>query len=268
MLPTGKNAFFYVAGAHIALIVGMVLTGSFKGCSEKKRQPEILAVVNIDAVPDVAPRPLAPDPRPEQPPKPEPVKPPPPKPDPVPPPKPSPSKIQPAPKPKPVKPKYNSVEDIRKRMSKDIVHRGSVEKRAVEPEKPRALSREEIEKALRKKGVKPFDPNKPKVYSGAQKAAANAEMQRILATLKALCDQKWVKPEGFSSSVGRISSISFTINRSGSVVARQFKRQSGIPALDDSAMRAARAISHVEAFPVAYPHAQQVFTIEFELTNE
>jgi TonB family protein len=265
MSASKSRTFVYVAGLHGVVILAMAMSGVFKGCN-KKKEPEILAVVSIEPLANVAP---SPEPAPEAkadptppPPKPEPVKPPPPKPEPV--------KPKPVPKPEP---KLTRAEQIKEKIKNQKLTRRTVEqeeqKEVVKPpppDVPKPLpDADKIAEQLFK-DKKPFDPSKPET-SGATTAAINSEMGLILGMLQRKAASQWQKPSGIASGAGQIVTITFTLNRAGHVIDRSFKQKTGIDALDRSAMDAARRINFVKAFPAAYTGTTGTFNIEFELTN-
>ncbi|MFT5123285.1 MAG: TonB family protein [Kiritimatiellia bacterium] len=243
-----RRVFTFIAGLHGALIVSLVFAGMLKGCLPKKEKPSIIAVVNIAPMSVATPMPTPPSP----------VEPPPKAPTPEPP-------SEPVKPPEPEKPKRKAKtpDEIRQRV-KDMK---KVE-RVVENEVVKKPVKQEIKPMLRPEDLKNLidSPRQPYVPT-APSAQTMSAMQEVLVDLQRKGYATWEKPDGLTSSFGKVTSVRFRVNRVGRVIECDLENSSGLTLMDQSVMRAAAAIKTVKRLPGSYNGAHFDFIIDFKLTD-
>ena len=237
-----------VAVVHVtALLVFLVLPFIQRLFIREKPVEEVMLIDLTVPLPDLpmlaepAPEPepdVAPEPEPEPEPIPEPPKEPVKKPEPEKP-KPEPEK----PKPKPEKPKI--------KISTNIVKRAVTPSPAPKPN----LTPDEIRKLIAS-GI-------PVGRSGG---ATASEMSFYYALVRATMYEVWEQPSSLAGA-GLVSTVSIRVQRDGSISQRTMVRGSGNALMDDSVMRAVRAVNKLKALPAEVPGSYKDITIDFELTN-
>ena len=92
-------------------------------------------------------------------------------------------------------------------------------------------------------------------------------LQEVWVDLKRKVDAAWETPDGLDSSRGKTASVLFKVNRSGRIMECDLVKSSGLPLMDQSLDRAAKAIKSVKRLPPAYKGEHYDFTIVFEITD-
>jgi protein TonB len=224
-----RRVVLAIAGVHGGLVFALIFASMLKGCLPKNEKPKIIAVVSIAPI--------------GVPPIPEPV----------------PESIKPPDPPK-QREKAKTPDQIRKRIQdRKKIHRTVEKPEPVVKPKP-LLKKEDLEDLL--DPPPPFTPT-PR----APTAKAMSALQEVLVDLQRKAYVAWEKPEGLDSSRGKTASVQFKVNRFGRIMEYKLVKSSGLPLMDQSVVRAAKAIKLVKRLPSAYKGEHYDFTIEFELTN-
>lgn len=224
---------------HIGLLLMMLISGAFRGCS---RKPPGDSIVMMEVIPEPAPpTPAPPEPTPPapEPPPPEPVKEDIPEPveDLMPEPKPKPKPKPPEPKPKP------KIEKSKKR----------VNQQTVKTAKP--LTQQQIRDRMAK-GIPTSRPGRPSDFP-------TWYFDYVRSTLYDL----WVQPSDVSASSGLNVEAVFRVQRDGSVTRKTITRRSGNAELDQSVQSLCDTPIRFKPLPDTYRGAYRDITISFSLTG-
>jgi TonB family protein len=77
----------------------------------------------------------------------------------------------------------------------------------------------------------------------------------------------WDQPGDLSAAAGLRPVVRIRVMRDGTVSAREMIRRSGNAAMDESAMRAATAVTKLRPLPAEFQGPYRDITVEFELTG-
>jgi TonB family protein len=172
---------------------------------------------------------------------------------------PTPERVKPPVPPKP-RPKLKTPKEIRE----GIKDRKIIKREPVKPEpvvKPEPLlKKEDLDDLLDPQPPTPVDPP-------PQTAQAMSAMQEVLLDLQRKAYAAWEEPDGLDSSRGKTASVRFKVNRFGRIIEYKLVKGSGLPLMDQSVVRAAKAIKSVKRLPSAYKGEHYDFTIVFEITD-
>ncbi|HMO50969.1 MAG TPA: energy transducer TonB [Kiritimatiellia bacterium] len=234
-----NKAFKVSLALHGTLLAVLVIAPLFSTCARKKPKEQILFVEMVSPAPPAPtpPAPTPPPPRPE-PPKPEPPKPEPPKPEPPP----------PEPTPRVVQPREIKVNTNR------IIRRDTPPPTPTPP-KP-TLTPEQLQKQLL--------ASLPASSTPSPSAGSPTELQAYYGTIQRILYAAWEQPPGVA---GLNTRVSIRIARNGAIMQRNLLSGSGSPAMDDSVMRALRAVSTLPQLPASVRDAFLDVTITFESTG-
>lgn len=224
-----RKAFWMSVLVHSALVVGLLVVPFVLTLCNRKKPPEMITFVDLQAPPPSVPDPVIREDVPE----PEPVVEPEPEPAPIP---------EPPPKPKP-KPKRKEIQKSTRRIRRDS-----------EPEKPR-LTPEQIRKQLA--GAVPT--------SGE---VVQAELPAWYYSLvKKTFYDAWKQPASLSAVEGWRTSVELTVQKDGRITSKRVLASSGNDIMDASVNAALGAVSRLDPLPAAYAKNEARITVLFELTG-
>lgn len=256
MLPDDDRRSLALSVAlHATAVLALVVAGCVSWFRSDEEPPEILAEFVVEPPGD----PAAPDPAPPPEPEPEPDPEPEPEPDDVvvpEPPKPEPPKPEP---PKPEPPKKKPIEVSKKIVTFDR----PVPARPVAP--PPVVKTQKI-------GTRGSALSEAEYKRLLDLGATASDHTSIPADEAARCailvrDQlyrAWKRPDS-SAVTGTDPTIAIDLSESGAVLGVELRRSSGSPALDDSAVRAARAVGVFRNLTPRFIRANKPLVIQFDL---
>lgn len=257
MLPGDKRSLLWSVGLHATAALALAVAGCVSWFRFHDDEPDILAefVVEPPGDPEADDPPPPPEPEPEAEPEPEP------EPDDVPvpdPPKPEPPKPEP---PKPEPPKKKPIEVSKKIVTFDK----PAQPRPVAPPpvvrtqkigtKGSSLSEEEFKKML----------DLGATVSDHTSIPAD-ETSRCVANVRNQLFRAWKRPDA-SAITGTPPTIAITLSDAGTVQNVELRKSSGSAALDDSAVRAARAVGTFQNLTPRFIRANKPLVIQFQLTG-
>lgn len=241
-----RRSLAWSVGLHAAAALALAAAGCLSWLRFRQDNPEILAefVVEPPGDPEAAePPPPPPEPEPDDVPVPDPPAPEPPKPEP----------------PQPEKPKKKPIE-----VSKKIV---TFDKPAVRPVPPPTVKT----KAIGTKGSTLTEEEYRKLLDlGAAVSDHTSvpadESARCAALVRDQLYRAWKRPDA-SEITGTPPTIAISLSESGAVRDVVLRKSSGSRALDDSAVRAARAVGTFRNLTPRFIRANQPLVILFQLTG-
>lgn len=251
-----RRSLAWSVALHAAAALALAAAGCLSWLRFRQDDPEILAEFVVEPPGDpTAEEPPPPEPEPEPEPEHEPDDvpvPDPPKPEP---PEPEPPKPEP---PKPEKPKKKPIE-----VSNKIVRFDKpADRRPVPPPTVRTerikgstLTEEQYREML----------DLGAAVSDHTSVPAD-EASRCAALVRDQLYRAWKRPDS-SAITGTAPTISIDLSESGAVLDVRLRKSSGNPALDDSAVRAARAVGTFRNLTPRFVRANKPLVIEFRLTD-
>lgn len=232
MNPRFRRYLVASSATHLTIII-VLLLGTLIFRFRKKPEPyEILAVMDVPALPQDVSVMQPVDKIDVPPPEPE-----------------TPKDI-----PEPPKEKLKKKEEIKKSVKK--IKRSDKPKPRPQPEK--RLTPEQIRKMLAA-GMKPGDTTRPR--------ANDFPFDWYLAMVRQKMYAVWVQPSDLSSSAGLMTVVSIRVHRDGSVTRRKMVESSGNTVMDASVMKAVNAVASLERLPPKFNGTHKDIAVEFELTG-
>lgn len=246
-----RRSLAWSVGLHAAAALAFVVAGCVSWIRLNEEPDDILAEFTVEPPGD----PAAEEP-PPPPPDPEPVPEPEPEPDDVPvpdPPKPEPPKPEP-PKKKPIEVSKKIVSFDKPAPTRPAVPPPKVETRKIGA-KGSSLSEEEYRKLL----------DLGATVSDHTSVPAD-EATRCAVLVRDQLYKAWKRPDS-SAITGTPPTIAIDLSESGAVLGVELRTSSGSAALDDSAVRAARAVGVFRNLTPRFIRANKPLVIQFRLTG-
>lgn len=252
MQPADKRSLLWSVGLHATAALALAVAGCVSWFRSRDEEPDILAefVVEPPGDPEVPDPPPPPEPEPEAEPEPEP------EPDDVPvpePPKPEPPKPEP-PKKKPIEVSKKIVTFDKPAQPRPVVPPPVVRTQKIGT-KGSSLSEEEFKKML----------DLGATVSDHTSIPAD-ETSRCVANVRNQLFRAWKRPDA-SAITGTPPTIAITLSDAGAVQNVELRKSSGSAALDDSAVRAARAVGTFHGLTPRFIRANKPLVIQFQLTG-
>ncbi len=247
-----------VAGTHAGLILVLVVSMFLHGCTKSRPAAAAIPIELIVATPaaESGTAALRPAPPTEPPPDPEDIAPPKP-----------PEQKTPRPKPPPPKPPGppRKIEVSQKRVTRPIQQK---------PAQPK-LTAEEIRRLL-ERGAKP----------GERSSLSDADLRRLLNTSQTFAEHgaamtpdqlyremirqalyaAWDQPS--SGAYGLTTRMELTFNPDGTITGHRIVAPSGSTPMDESVVRAVRAVRRVSGIPADFLISNRRLVVSFELTDQ
>ena len=248
MQTVDRRSLLWSVGLHVSVALAFVVAGCVSWFRYRDEEPDILAefVVEPPGDPEAADPPPAPEPAPEAEPDPDP------EPDDVPPPEP----------PRPEPPKKKPIEVSKKIVTFD------------KPAQPRPVLAPPPSIKTQKIGTKGSslteEEYKRMLDLGATVSDHTSipadEASRCAALVRDQLYRAWKRPDA-SAVTGTPPTIAITLSENGVVQGVELRKSSGSAALDDSAVRAARAVGAFRNLTPRFIRANRPLVIQFELTG-
>lgn len=236
MEPRLKRNLILVAGAHVALILVLLVSHWISLLIHRHKPKEVVTYVDLTTmVPD--------KPMPTAPPTPAPVVE-------EPPPAPEPEPAAPTPKPA-IKPKKKKIEISKKRVRRSPDELPPPRK----PERPRT-SAEDVRKML-----------SPVLSSPSNATRNDFPFDWYISLVRRACYEVWEQPNSTTVRPGTVAVVSIRVYRDGAVREHQMIRPSGNAAMDESVLRAMKKLTRLKPLPGDYKGEFKDITIDFELAG-
>lgn len=233
-----RRALRWSAIVHGFLLGALILWPLLHQLLNRRKPPPPITMVDLVSLPEL-PVPTPPQPKTPEPPPPEPPKPPP---------EPKVADIK-----KAEPPKTNEVKKVEIKVSTNRVKVANTP-----PPKPNApkLTPEEIRKLLAA-GLP---------VGGPASSGTPSEWSVYYALVRAAMYDEWKPPASVTPGAG--PQISIRVQRDGTITQRTMTRSSGNALLDESAMRAARAVTRISRpLPEGFSGSYRDITVDFELAG-